>query len=686
MVEAWSCIGTGLAMVNLPSSNTKSSAEGRQGGIHRFCRQIFQHTLDAVLLTRPDGSILSANPAACRLFGRTEDELKLIGRGGVVDGNDPRLAAALEERDRNGSARVELTFIRSDGSTFTGELTSSVFHDAAGNELTSMIIRDVTDRRRVEEAHQESEERFRLAMEVTSDGLWDWDVEAGTGYFSPGCYRMLGYEPGELAMTIPVWLDFIHPEDRDRTAMAKTDCIENRTDGFEETFRMQHRSGRWVWVLGRGKAVHRGAGGKAQRLLGTHVDITERKAAEDRLAASRIRYQSLFDHSSTAVWEGDFSAVRSYLEELRGAGEDFRTYFEHHPEAVIRCAGLVKILDVNLESLYLFKMRRKADLIRSMSGFFTEDSLPVFREALLALAEGETSFVGEMPIRNHLGEPLHIHMRLRVIPGCEQTLSNVHASFIDISDRKNAELKLQQLNDELEKRVRDRTSELESSIKEMESFCHSVSHELRAPIARVEGFCHLLTESLDHEDPQGIRHCAERLGYSSRRIRAVIDALLSIHRLGRADMKLEAVNLSDLAGQTMDELAERDPSRRPQVVIAPDIVAQGDRRMLGICLQNLLENAVKYTGKTAEPLIEFGTVESFGDTVFFVRDNGAGFDMAFANKLFQPFSRLHNDEEFAGSGIGLATVQRIVGRHCGQIWAEASPGKGATFYFTLGSQ
>ncbi len=538
----------------------------------------------------------------------------------------------------------------------------------------------------VEKALQESEERFRLAMEATCDGLWDWNVEVGAGYFSPGCYRMLGYDPDEFAMTIPAWLDLIHPDDRDSTTMAKSDCIENRTDSFAATFRMRHRSGRWVWVLGRGKAVLRRADGRALRMLGTHMDITERKSAEERLAASQIRYQSLFEHSSTAVWEEDFSAVKSYFDEIRGAGEEIRSHFERSPNAVIRCAGLVRILDVNQESLTLLKVSGKEELIWNLSHYFFEESIPFFREELIALAEGETAFAGELPIKDHLGATHHIHMRLRVIPGCEQTLSNVHVSFVDISDRRQAEMKLQQLNDELEKRVAERTSELESSLKEMESFCHSVSHELRAPIARIEGFCRLLEECLNHDDPRGMRHCAERLGYSSRRIRAVIDALLSIHRLGRADMHMETVNLSDMARQTMDVLVGNEPDSPLRAVVAPDVTVQGDRRMLAICLQNLLENAVKYTGKTADPVIEFGVVSTDGEPVYFVRDTGAGFDMAFANKLFQPFSRLHNDDEFTGSGIGLATVQRIVERHGGQVWAEASPGRGATIYFTLGSQ
>ncbi len=230
----------------------------------------------------------------------------------------------------------------------------------------------------------------------------------------------------------------------------------------------------------------------------------------------------------------------------------------------------------------------------------------------------------------------------------------------------------------------DHIRKLNDLNKELESFCYSISHEMRAPIARLEGFSKMLIESDTLSDPDTHVHCVERIEAASRQLRAVIDSLLMMNRLSRAEMTSSPVDLSGMAQQIVDELRREVGLRPMTVTIAPNIVARGDRQMLEICLRNLLENAVKYTSKKPDAAIEFGQMQKAGENVYYVRDNGAGFDMAFANKLFKPFSRLHNDSEFEGSGIGLATVQRIIERHGGSIWAEASPDAGATFWFTLG--
>lgn len=254
----------------------------------------------------------------------------------------------------------------------------------------------------------------------------------------------------------------------------------------------------------------------------------------------------------------------------------------------------------------------------------------------------------------------------------------------DVTEQMQAEQALQRLNFELEQRVSERTADLERLNKELESFCHSISHEMRAPIARLEGFSRMLIECDPLSDPDAQQHCAERIEAASRQLRAVIDSLLMMNRLSRAEMTSSPVDLSRMAQQVVDELLEGVGQRSLHVTIAPDIVVRGDRYMLEICMRNLLGNAVKYTSKTPDPAIEFGRTERSGVEVCYVRDNGAGFDMAFADKLFRPFSRLHNNDEFEGSGIGLATVQQIIERHGGRIWAEASPGTGAVFWFTLG--
>lgn len=255
----------------------------------------------------------------------------------------------------------------------------------------------------------------------------------------------------------------------------------------------------------------------------------------------------------------------------------------------------------------------------------------------------------------------------------------------DITDRKQMEQQLHTLNFNLEERVAVRTADLSRLNKELESFCYSISHELRAPLARLEAFSKVLTECATDPKPDELMHLAERIGVSSLRLKSVIDALLQMTRISQKKLDLESVDLSRMADQIMSELLEDVIGRQVKVSIAPGLVVTGDRPLISVLLNNLLRNALKYTLKTTEAAVELGSLVRDGAVVYYVRDNGAGFDMAFAGNLFEPFCRLHSASEFEGNGIGLATVQRIIERHGGKIWAEAEPGKGATFYFTLGA-
>jgi light-regulated signal transduction histidine kinase (bacteriophytochrome) len=254
----------------------------------------------------------------------------------------------------------------------------------------------------------------------------------------------------------------------------------------------------------------------------------------------------------------------------------------------------------------------------------------------------------------------------------------------EITERQILEESLRAANEELDQRVALRTSELLRLNKELESFCYSISHELRAPLARLQGYSGVLAESAETADPEQLGHIAARISVASLRLRNVIDSLLLMNRLSRTELKCEQVNLSELATQIIEEQPAVLPGRSVDVRIAPDLIVQGDGRMLDICLHNLISNALKYSSRIAKAEIEIGSTEISGRPTFFIRDNGAGFDMAYADKLFEPFCRLHSEDEFEGSGMGLPIVQRIVERHGGRIWAEAVEGKGATFYFTLG--
>jgi light-regulated signal transduction histidine kinase (bacteriophytochrome) len=250
----------------------------------------------------------------------------------------------------------------------------------------------------------------------------------------------------------------------------------------------------------------------------------------------------------------------------------------------------------------------------------------------------------------------------------------------DVTDRESART-IRELNAELERRI----AELDAANRELDAFAYSVSHDLRAPLRAIDGFSSTLLS--DHGDSlqPAARHALGRVRAGAQRMSVLIDDLLDLSRISRAPVRVETVDLTELARGVVAELVRREPERQVEVDIAAELVAQGDGRLMTIVLVNLIENAWKFTARRGQARIAFGREERGDEMVFFVRDNGAGFDMQYAHRLFTPFQRLHDASEFEGTGIGLATVNRIIARHGGRIWVEAARDQGAAFFFTLGS-
>jgi PAS domain S-box-containing protein len=354
-----------------------------------------------------------------------------------------------------------------------------------------------------------------------------------------------------------------------------------------------------------------------------------------------------------------------------------------HTNAVIYMRDLDgRYLVVNREYERLFHMRREEIVGLTDHDLFPAEIADEFRANDLRAASGGGPVHVEEVAPGADGPHTYITVKFPLLDSAGQPYA-VCGISTDITARKRAEEQVRQLNAELEQRVRDRTAELEATARELDAFAYSVSHDLRAPLRSLHGFSEVLLEDYaDRLDDEG-RQYLQRIQANVARMGQLIDDLLRLSRASRTGLKRERVDIGAQASEIIAGLRGTAPGRRVEVVIADALVTTGDSRLIRLALENLLSNAWKFTGRREHAIIGVGTVGQPGGQAFFVRDNGAGFDMRYAGKLFDPFQRLHPAAEFEGSGIGLAIVHRILSRHGGRIWAESEPGKGSTFFFTL---
>jgi PAS domain S-box-containing protein len=388
--------------------------------------------------------------------------------------------------------------------------------------------------------------------------------------------------------------------------------------------------------------------------LSSAYDITERKQAEEALRESEDRYRKLFENALEGIYqatpEGRFISANPAIARIFG--------YDSADELLAGITDIKNQLYVNPEDRTEIMRRITAD------GFLSSY---------------------EVQYRRRDGCAIWLSLNARAVKDETGKLVCVEGMAVDITERKLAEEEILKLNQELEQRVFDRTVRLEAVNKEIEAFSYSVSHDLRAPLRSIDGFSQALLEEYREKLDETGKNYLERVRKAAQRMGWLIDDLLKLSRVSRSELQCEAADLSDMVRAILQTTQENSPDRIVDITVQDGIMVPGDPYLLQIALRNLLDNAWKFTGKEARPRIEFGSAVKDGETIYYVRDNGAGFDMAYVDKLFGAFQRLHTTEEFAGTGIGLATVQRIISRHGGRVWAEGEVGKGATFYFTLPS-
>lgn len=497
-----------------------------------------------------------------------------------------------------------------------------------------------------EKAIRESEERLDLAMSVKNEGIWDWNLITDETFFDERYYTMAGYKPYEFPQSFTAWADRVHKEDLPRAQKAIRDYLDGLSSKFDIEFRFMKKDGQWMWINGKGKIYERDASGKPARIVGTHTDITDRKQTQEKLEQEKSEKEliinnlaeqvAFLDPEMHIIWANSKVIERHNLGTVEYKGKKCYEVYHQLSEPCPDCP----IIDVFKTGL------AESGVHRSPDGYYWQmTGTPMF--------DDDGKIIGVLD------------------------------TALDISDLKAVEEELKVLNINLEKKVKERTIKLEALNKELESFAYSVSHDLRTPLRAIEGFSSRLNEKyIDQFDEQG-QHYLNRIRNNTSNMSKLIDDLLKLSRVSRTEINLQEVDLSHLAKECVKLMQETNPVHRVEIEITTDLLTRGDQALLRVMLENLLNNAWKFSSQEAQAKIEIGRAIIDGEEVFYVRDNGVGFDMTYADKLFGTFQRLHSADEFRGTGIGLATVQRIINRHGGKVWAEGEVGKGATFYFSL---
>ena len=588
---------------------------------------------------------LAVNNVACLSYGYSQSEfLKMTIKDIRPEEDTPAVLNEIASNDQKISGPKVWRHQKKDGTLIDVEITSDEL-EFEGRLARRVLALDITERRRAEIAIRESEARLRNIVDTALDGVITMNHEGQIVAFNPAAERIFGHRrsavigKGMANLLIP------------------------------PSLREKHQRG-----LARYLATGKGP------VLGQRIEITALRSDGTEfpveLSITRVGV------TEPPVFTG-FVRDITVFKQAQVVHERLAAIVESSDDAIISkdLNGIITTWNKGAAKMFGYSLEEISG--KPMSILIPQDRAHEETGILAHIVKGESIDHFETVRIRKDGRPIDVSVTISPMKNGDGKIIGASKIARDITESKRSEDAIRLLNETLERRVAERTAELEAANKELEAFSYSVSHDLRAPLRHINGFSLALLEDCAGQLDATGRGYLNEVRSASQEMAQLIDDVLQLAKVARSEMHRETVDLSEMAAEILEDLKRSEPKRRVKIKIKNGLIASCDKRLLDIVLTNLLGNAWKFTSKQKNAEIAFGWHEDDGNSGFFVRDNGAGFDMAYADKLYGAFQRLHGSNEFEGTGVGLATVQRIINRHRGRVWAVGKVDEGATFYFML---
>ncbi|MCQ8129125.1 MASE3 domain-containing protein [Methylomonas rivi] len=630
------------------------------------------HSLDA------DGIFLRVNQTELDWLGYRRDEL--VGKMHIAQlvsadtanlffKHYPQLKRAGVVKD------LEIELLRKDGSIIDVILNATAIYDDEGHFVASRsTITDISKQRQAQRVLAKHAAELRHAQTIAHVGSWQWNIAGDTQTWSEETYRIFGLaaetqHSGSQGLAEQVvspgyqrFIDLVVPEDRQMIVECVNTALKSSAPYFAE-FRIQRPDGEVHHIVSRAEVL-RSATGEPLAMMGTNLDITERKQTELALRLSEAEQRRQIEMQTAII---DALPVNLALLDSDGlivaVNQRWRDFAGDNGRP-----GQASDVGTNYLAVCQSLTGDGSDALSALNG-------------LRGVLNGDDErFIMEYPCHSPKQQ---CWFRMLVAPLSFRERLGAVVIHLDITESRQHQIEIEVLNQQLEQRVAERTSQLQAANKELEAFSYSVSHDLRAPLHIISGFAQLLLDDPGIELPENARQQLQRIMNGALRMGELINNLLQLSRVGRGELHIGPVDLSRMANDILAELRRETPERQARFNVMPGLTVDGDSHLLRIALENLLGNAWKFSRRQTLTEIAFGGRQENRGMIYYVRDNGAGFNKKYAYKLFNAFQRLHSEDEFEGTGIGLATVKRIVLCHGGKIWADSEPGAGTTFFFQL---